>query len=59
MAFPSISTGVYHFPIERAARIALTTLRCVHHQCEHVKKLMIVCYSQEDQRVYLDMLSEI
>ena len=27
IAFPSISTGVYHFPVERAAKIAVETVR--------------------------------
>ena len=35
IAFPSISTGVYHFPVERAAKIAVKTV-CI-------KELMFAC----------------
>lgn len=28
IAFPSISTGIYHFPVEQAAKIAVNTVKC-------------------------------
>lgn len=40
IAFPSISTGVYHFPVERAAAIALTEVRKFIHS--HPEKLDLV-----------------
>ena len=27
IAFPSISTGIYHFPVEQAAKIAVSTVK--------------------------------
>ena len=35
VAFPSISTGAYRFPVDRAARLALTTT-AAHHGLEQV-----------------------
>ena len=52
VAFPSISTGVYHFPIERAAEIALSTLKETLPRCAHVKEVTMVCFSEKDRAVY-------
>lgn len=52
VAFPSISTGVYHFPIERAAGIALTTLTETLAGCAHVRQVTMVCFSESDRAVY-------
>lgn len=52
IAFPSISTGVYGFPFERAARIALDTVRAYldgHHLPERV---LFCCFSAADADVY-------
>src|SRR6185295_14860153 len=47
LAFPSISTGAYGFPIERAARIAIReTLRYL--ECNHtLEKVQFVCFGQK------------
>jgi len=37
VAFPAISTGVYRWPIDDAARIALETVRAVHTQVAEVR----------------------
>jgi len=44
MAFPSISTGVFHFPIERAARIALNEIRTFLAKDSTIEKVYIVCF---------------
>ncbi len=51
VAFPSISTGVYGFPIEPAAQIALRTVRdaAPAHGFDEVR---FVLFSQADLRVY-------
>lgn len=61
VAFPSISTGVYHFPILEAAPIALSTLLDELARCVHVKEITMVCFSQKDADIYqaaLEQLSE-
>lgn len=52
VAFPSISTGVYHFPIRRAAEIALKTIRDTLPTCTSVQDVTMVCFSEADREVY-------
>ena len=56
IAFPSISTGVYRYPIEKASKVALKTISDFLQQNESVKKVVIVCFSQNDYDVYRDNL---
>jgi O-acetyl-ADP-ribose deacetylase (regulator of RNase III) len=52
IAFPSISTGAYRFPIERAARIAVnTTSECLTTMKE-IEVVIFVSFSQNDYEVY-------
>ncbi len=55
ISFPSISTGVYRFPIEKAARIALTTVKefIQEHKLEEVR---FVLFSEKDLKVYEEAL---
>ena len=59
IAFPSISTGAYGFPIERACRIALREIRESLGRNSHVQEVRVVCFSQSDYEQYLDALREI
>ncbi|MFR1052129.1 MAG: O-acetyl-ADP-ribose deacetylase [Oscillospiraceae bacterium] len=59
VAFPSISTGVYHFPIRRAAAIALKTLRERLPECRQVEEVTMVCFSEPDWAVYQAALTEL
>ena len=52
IAFPSISTGAYGFPIERAARIAVYTIRECLARMPKVEAVLFVCFSQSDYEVY-------
>jgi O-acetyl-ADP-ribose deacetylase (regulator of RNase III) len=53
LAFPSISTGAYGFPIERAARIALREIGAAM-RTEDVDRVLVVLFSQRDLEVYLE-----
>lgn len=48
IAFPSISTGVYHFPVQYAAQIAVQTVR--EFLREHPNKLDVVMWVLFDER---------
>ena len=52
VAFPSISTGVYRFPLPRACRIALTTVRDVLPVQDVVQKVVFVCFNPADLAEY-------
>jgi O-acetyl-ADP-ribose deacetylase (regulator of RNase III) len=52
VAFPAISTGVYGFPIDRAARIALGTIHETLAGCPAVRRVVCVCFSAGDLREY-------
>jgi O-acetyl-ADP-ribose deacetylase (regulator of RNase III) len=48
IAFPNISTGIYRFPKDEAARIALTTIRDFLVEHEGVREVMLVCFDEEN-----------
>ena len=53
IAFPSISTGAFHYPIEEASRIALETMRdFVAENPERLDLIEAVVFSERDERVY-------
>jgi O-acetyl-ADP-ribose deacetylase (regulator of RNase III) len=44
IAFPSISTGVYHFPLERATKIAVDEVKKFLDKNESIEKVVFVCF---------------
>jgi O-acetyl-ADP-ribose deacetylase len=57
IAFPSISTGVYRFPIDQASKIAVTTVRECLDKWKDFEKVYLVCFSDEDLLVYKKALA--
>jgi O-acetyl-ADP-ribose deacetylase (regulator of RNase III) len=58
IAFPSISTGVYKFPFERAATIAINTVNDFLKNDDTIEKVFFVCFSQSDFETYQKLLAE-
>jgi O-acetyl-ADP-ribose deacetylase (regulator of RNase III) len=56
IAFPSISTGVYGFPIERAARIAFNTVAAFLRQHSKPGEVRFVTFSKNDFDIYAPLL---
>jgi O-acetyl-ADP-ribose deacetylase (regulator of RNase III) len=56
IAFPSISTGIYGYPIEQAARIAVTTVKQFLAESESSLDVTFCCFSQPDLEVYQAIL---
>jgi O-acetyl-ADP-ribose deacetylase (regulator of RNase III) len=56
IAFPSISTGVYAFPIDRAAAIAHATVREFLATNDTIKKVTFVCFGSDAYQAYLDVM---
>jgi len=52
IAFPSISTGVYGFPIERASRIALRVILDFITTEESSPRVVMTCFSEQDLEAY-------
>jgi O-acetyl-ADP-ribose deacetylase (regulator of RNase III) len=55
IAFPGISTGVYGYPRQQAARIALTVM---HEYEPRFKEIIACCFSEDDVRTYEEILKE-
>lgn len=56
VAFPSISTGVYAFPLDLAAPIALTTIRDFLDTAAVVETVTMVCYDPQTLAAYRQAL---
>ena len=52
VAFPSISTGAYGFPIRLASRIAIQTVRAFMIAATCVERVVFVCFSESNYRIY-------
>ena len=52
IAFPSVSTGIYGFPVERAAQIALTEIQNFLASHASIEKVLIVCFDKKTYDAY-------
>jgi len=59
VAFPSISTGAYRFPLERAVRIALREIKSFLEADRSLQKVTLVCFGSEVYRAYQEALHEV
>ncbi|MFI0474027.1 O-acetyl-ADP-ribose deacetylase [Halomonas sp. HMF6819] len=57
IAFPSISTGIYRFPIEKAAEIAVETVKAALSENSTVESVTFCCFSESDLAVYEALLN--
>jgi len=55
IAFPNISTGIYHFPKDKAADIAVNAVSNFG-QKEKIEKVIFVCFDDENYQLYLKKL---
>lgn len=59
IAFPSISTGVYRFPVEQAAKIAVGEILNGLNNDDAIEQVTIVCFDDKTKEFYLDALAEL
>jgi O-acetyl-ADP-ribose deacetylase (regulator of RNase III) len=59
IAFPAISTGIFGYPVEEAARVALGTVREEADSLEHVRLVRFVLHSASDLEAHERILSEL
>lgn len=55
IAFPNISTGIYKFPKELAAEIAINMISISEHR-EQFEKIIFVCFDDENFKIYNDII---
>lgn len=52
VAFPAISTGVYGYPVDQAANIAVISVHKFLQKPSSIEKVIFCCYSQNDLDIY-------
>ena len=52
IAFPSISTGIYGYPIDLAAKVALDTVSSLAAEIGNIKEIVFCCFSAGDLAIY-------
>ena len=55
--FPSISTGVYHFPLEKASEIAIKTIAEYLFEHPEIERVRMVCFDSRTKKYYDDALA--
>jgi O-acetyl-ADP-ribose deacetylase (regulator of RNase III) len=59
IAFPSISTGAYGFPMERAARIAVSETKKFLENSHSVETVLLVCFGRSAHDLHFAVVSEV
>jgi O-acetyl-ADP-ribose deacetylase (regulator of RNase III) len=59
IAFPSISTGAYRFPMEKATNIALSETKSFLLANQSIKKVVFVCFGSEVYKKYQEVFREV
>jgi len=59
ISFPNISTGIYGFPKERAARIAIKTVYDFLKNNSAIEEVLFVCYDSENFELYRKLTQSI
>lgn len=58
VAFPNISTGIYGFPKEKAAEIAIRTVKQFLEENDLPNRVYFVCFDRENYDIYQDRLKK-
>lgn len=56
IAFPNVSTGVYGFPKDKAAEIAVSTVKHYMQTAKSLKEVIFVCFDDENFNLYTRLL---
>lgn len=58
IAFPNISTGIYHFPKDKAAQIAIDTVNDFLNENETIQEVVFVSFDDENYNLYDAILKQ-
>ncbi|MEA5260806.1 O-acetyl-ADP-ribose deacetylase [Arcicella aquatica] len=56
ISFPNISTGIYKFPKEKAAQIAIQAVTDFLTTTNKIEKIVFVCFDEENYKIYSEFL---
>ncbi len=59
IAFPSISTGVYRFPVDQAAKIAVGEILSFLNEDDSIEQVTVVCFDDKTKEFYQAALAEL
>ena len=60
IAFPNISTGVYGYPKDKAAAVAVQTVReYLQEQETSLQRISFICFDEENYQLYQQLLAEV
>jgi O-acetyl-ADP-ribose deacetylase (regulator of RNase III) len=59
VAFPAISTGIYRFPADRAARIAVSATSAALASAPAVSRVIFCCFSNDSARLHAQSMAEV
>lgn len=57
LAFPCISTGIFGYPVEHAASIAIDTVKATLEVAPSMDEVLFCCFSDEDLSIYTRLLT--
>jgi len=56
IAFPNISTGIFGYPKDKAAKVAVDTVRKTLGETPDIERVVFVCFDDENFRLYKGLL---
>ena len=59
IAFPAISTGAYRFPLQRAAKIAVSEVKTVLENNSSLEKVIFICFNRQSYDCYRAAVKEV
>ena len=59
LAFPSISTGIYGYPLKLAAEVACKTVSTVLKELTTIREVVFCCFTADDLQIYEQAINEI